>query len=198
MVRGIRAEWHAPVIGGARAGGKRVMLHTDRLTLRPFEQRDLVRLHTLWTDPEVRRYLWDDEVISLERAEQAIRASERAALKLGMGLYCVFRRHEDDLIGFAGFRCFEGDDGPELLYGFLPDVWGQGFATEACRVLLSRGFGVHGFQRVVAATDTPNQSSVRVLQRLGMVFRERRPFHGLDTVFYELGAAEFSPAVVDA
>jgi RimJ/RimL family protein N-acetyltransferase len=46
-------------------------------------------------------------------------------------------------------------------------------------------------ESVVAATDTPNQASVRVLQRLGMFFRERREYHGLDTVFYGLGREEF-------
>jgi RimJ/RimL family protein N-acetyltransferase len=45
---------------------------------------------------------------------------------------------------------------------------------------------------VIAATDTPNQASVRVLQRLGMFFHERREYHGLDTVFYQLAREEFS------
>jgi RimJ/RimL family protein N-acetyltransferase len=44
---------------------------------------------------------------------------------------------------------------------------------------------------VVAATDTPNQRSVRVMQRLGMFFSERREYHGLDTVFYALAREEF-------
>ena len=37
------------------------MLQSARLRLIPFENSDLVRLHALWTDPDVRRYLWDDE-----------------------------------------------------------------------------------------------------------------------------------------
>lgn len=168
------------------------MLQTERLMLRPFRVADLVRLHALWIDPDVRRYLWDDEVISVDRAEQAIQASLDATQALGMGLYCVFPRDSDDLAGFAGFRQFEGDGGPELLFGFLSHVWGRGFATEACRSLLRCGFVEHGFARVVAATDTPNQSSVKVLRRLGMVFRERRLYHGLDTVFYELASDEFA------
>jgi hypothetical protein len=36
----------------------------------PFASEDLDALHALWTDPDVRRYLWDDIVISRERAAE--------------------------------------------------------------------------------------------------------------------------------
>ena len=45
---------------------------------------------------------------------------------------------------------------------------------------------------MIAATDTPNQRAVRVLQRLGMSFEERRVWRGLDTVFYAITNAEFA------
>jgi hypothetical protein len=43
------------------------ILYTERLTLEPFAIKDLALLHTTFTDPSVRKYLWDDEVISLEQ-----------------------------------------------------------------------------------------------------------------------------------
>ena len=58
--------------------------------------------------------------------------------------------------------------------------------------MLRYGFEDCGIERVLAATDTPNQRSVQVLRRLGMNFTERRQWHGLDTVFFDLTAADFA------
>jgi len=66
-----------------------------------------------------------------------------------------------------------------------------GYGQEAARAVLRHGFDNCGFTRVIAATDTPNQRSVNVLQSLGMSFMQRREWRGLDTVFYQLSAAEF-------
>ena len=86
------------------------------------------------------------------------------------------------LIGFCGHRTAEGasDEQIELLYGIHPDHWGEGLVAEAARAVLRYGFETCQMGRVVAATDTPNQQAVRVLQKLGMVFEARRQFHGLD------------------
>ena len=79
----------------------------------------------------------------------------------------------------------------EMLFGMEPKFWGRGFGQEAAPRILLHGFEQCGLDSVLAATDTPNQRSVQVLQRLGMSFKERREFHGLDTVFYEISAEEF-------
>jgi hypothetical protein len=53
----------------------------------PFASEDLDALHALWTDPDVRRYLWDDIVISRERAAETVDdALTTAAVGLGAGL----------------------------------------------------------------------------------------------------------------
>lgn len=40
-----------------------MQLETARLHLRPCQAADAEVLHLMWTDPDVRRYLWDDRVI---------------------------------------------------------------------------------------------------------------------------------------
>ena len=42
------------------------VLRTQRLVLLPCTPEDVDSLHTLFTAPEVRRYLWDDVVIGCE------------------------------------------------------------------------------------------------------------------------------------
>ena len=79
----------------------------------------------------------------------------------------------------------------ELLYGIHPRHWGEGLVAEAAREVLRFGFEACDFDQVIAATDTPNQQSVRVLQKLGMTFDCRREFHGLDTVIFSMTRSEF-------
>ncbi|HSG91639.1 MAG TPA: GNAT family N-acetyltransferase [Pseudomonadales bacterium] len=166
-------------------------LETQRLLLVPFADGHVDALHALWTNPEVRRYLWEDEVIPRSRAEEMVAASQRTFEERGFGFWSMFLKSEpESLMGFCGFRVFEETDEPELLYGILPRAWGKGYVTEAGHAAIRFGFEVCGFERILAATDTPNQSSVNVMQRLGMIFESRRQFHGLDTVFYSISPAD--------
>ena len=169
------------------------LIETQRLLLVPFAADDVEALHELWTDPDVRRYLWDDVVIPRSTAEEIVASSARDFAERGFGFWALYARDgSEDLMGFCGFRRFEGSDTPELLYGILPRYWGRGFVTEAGHAVIRHGFEHCGFERILGATDTPNQSSVRVMQRLGMVFDVRREFHGLDTVFYTLSPEDYA------
>ncbi|MFP6837937.1 MAG: GNAT family N-acetyltransferase [Pseudomonadales bacterium] len=170
-------------------------LSTDRLILRPIASSDLAALHEFWNEPDVRRYLWDDHMISREAVVEIIATSEHCFAELGSGFFAIeVATNPGLLVGFCGHRRFSEGDQIELLYGILPDFWGEGYVTEAAVAVLRFGFERCGMGRVIAAADTPNQRSVRVLQRLGMVFEERREFHGLDTVFYSINQQEFTSA----
>ena len=167
-------------------------LATARLQLLPISLDDAQDLLKLWTNKEVRRYLWDNRIIPLETVRTIIDDSEAFFAETGSGMFGVRLSGEsDEIIGFCGNRPFEGTGEVELLYGIHPDYWSRGIGTEAARAVLSHGIRECGFHRVIAATDTPNQRSVKVLQRLGMFFDRRQKHHGLDTVFYSICAEDF-------
>jgi hypothetical protein len=75
-------------------------LATARLRLLPWSHSDIDALHQLWLQPDVRRFLWDDIVITRERASEVVegavtsqagtcRIELREAWSSG-GLYGVF------------------------------------------------------------------------------------------------------------
>lgn len=170
------------------------MLNTSRVRLRPISSDDVDALHALWTDPDVRRYLWDDRIIPRETVEDIVAQSLATFESDGFGFFALELQdqRESGLIGFCGHRRAEDAGGQiELLYGIHPTHWGEGLVAEAANEVLRFGFESCDFDRVIAATDTPNQQSVRVLQKLGMTFDCRREFHGLDTVFYSMTRSEF-------
>ena len=184
---------------------RRLQRETRRLHLVALRSTDIDPLHRLFTDPLVRRYLWDDESIARATVVQIVMRSQGSFADFGYGFYGLYLRAEPSrLIGFCGFRPFDEAFNSErngehyvrqgaatmhdleLLYGLLPAHWGMGLITEAARSALSYAFAETKVPRIVAATDAPNQRSVAVLERLGMRFDERRELHGLDTLFYSL------------
>jgi RimJ/RimL family protein N-acetyltransferase len=142
-------------------------LSTLRLCLRPWAADDLDELHRLWTEPGVRRYLWDDAVISRERAAEALESHFETVASHGIGYWIVELAGDPRVAGFCGFRLFEPGE-VELLYGFLPEFWGLGLATEASQVALEYLWAKTALPRVWAKTDPPNRKSVEVMRRLGM------------------------------
>lgn len=56
----------------------------------------------------------------------------------------------------------------EIGYALRADCWGQGYATEAARLLLDFGFAALVLHRIRATRDLCNLASDRVLQKLGM------------------------------
>ena len=183
------------------------VLTTDRLSLRPAAASDQEDLLRLWTDPDVRRYLWDNRIIDLDTVEAICAASATLFAQRGIGLFVLEHLVKPgQLVGFCGLRKMQVADGGmpgslsaadniELLYGMFPKFWGSGIVTEAAREVLRYGFEECDLHSVVAATDTPNQRSVRVMQRLGMVFETRCEWHGLDTVFYVMRRDDYLDAL---
>lgn len=165
-------------------------LETGRLRLRPFALDDLDALHAQWTEPGVRRYLWDDEIIPRETAEAVIRSSLDSFAAHGYGFWVLQLKEADGIIGFCGFRASEeATDEPgtiELLYGLSERWWGRAMAVEAAQAVVQYGFERCGFKRILAITDAPNAASVRVMEKLGMIFVKRCLYHDLDSIFYEL------------
>lgn len=164
-------------------------LLTPRLALRPCLESDEGALHHLWTTPEVRRYLWDDVLISREQAAEVIAESEQSFAERGFGLWGVTLRGSPTLVGFCGLRAIAGTEKIELLYGLVPEQWGQGLATEAARAVLRYAFEQLGVARVWARTASPNTASVRVMQRLGM--QKARDPEGGSGPTYVLAADKF-------
>ena len=136
---------------------------TKRLKLRPWSRADVDALHSLWTEPAVRRYLWDENVVS---REQVVDIVESAVDDLGF--WCMEKKREPGLIGFCGFRRIQEPGRIELLYGLRPDHWGAGFATEAAGAALEYLWSSTGVSRVYAESDAPNYKSIAVMLRLGM------------------------------
>lgn len=162
-------------------------LHTDRLRLQPCKIDDLDSLHELWTETDVRRFLFDDRQISRKEARLFVNASAANFTNRGYGLWLFFEDQHDLIAGFAGL--LDSSQGPpSLIFGTRPQLWGRGYAKEAARAVLRYAFDVLGLERAVADVDEPNEASIRVLEALGMSQTRRAIVNGRPLLYYEIHA----------
>jgi [ribosomal protein S5]-alanine N-acetyltransferase len=161
-------------------------LTTARCLLRPIAPADRDHLHELWTSPGGRRFLWDDTIIPLSRTVDAIEHSGHLFRANGFGLWGAWLTDAVTMAGFAGLWPFRDPPEIELVYGVAEPLWNHGYATEIARAMVAYGFETLNMPAVRASTDTGHAASIRVLQKLGFTFVDRRIVGGLDTVFFEL------------
>ena len=168
-------------------------IKTARLRLRPFTLEDVDDFHRLLIEPDVRKYLCDDQVLSREQAASFIDGSLASFETHGFGLWAVLPHQEDSLIGFCGYWFFYDPPELQLMYGIAPDHWGKGLATEVARVMIQYGFEEYSFDRIITNADAPNLASLRVMEKAGMTFEKRVCINGLDLVYYAIAREAFQP-----
>lgn len=165
------------------------VLETNRLQLRPCQIEDIQLVHALWTNDRVRYFLFDNRVISFDEARSHIEDSLVSFEQYGYGIWLVFERSIERLVGFAGFLGSE-EGTPSLVYGVHPDCWGNGYAMEAARIVLSYALEKLRIPKVRADVDEPNIASVRVLEKLGMRRTGREVVKGRPLLYFEQSRLE--------
>ncbi|GAA2031568.1 GNAT family N-acetyltransferase [Catenulispora yoronensis] len=143
------------------------VLSTARLKLTPLAGEDLADLRAHWRDAQVRRFLFDDEVLNEEDIVETLAVSERDFAAHGYGLWMVRTQDADSLVGTVGLRPLSSL-GIEVTYSLSPSAWGCGYATEMARAVVDHGLTTVGLSRVLAEVDEGNAASRHVIEKLGM------------------------------
>lgn len=143
-------------------------LATARLALAPLSVRDATACHPLLADEEVVYYLGFGPCVTLAETEDLLRAWETKQTAGEEYRWSVRRHGEARLIGLCSLK---GPHSPrrraEVGYMLARDCWGQGYAGEAVRAILSHGFGPLGLNRIEAMAFAENEASRRLLTKLG-------------------------------
>ncbi len=176
--------------------GKRHILETERLILRPFEPADEPAYAAIRSKPEVARYLAGGEASAAQGAATAARLVPAFAALWddpGYGPWAVVERATGCLIGHLGLRLLpEFQSRTELLYALSPEAQGKGYAAEGAATALSFGFDTLGLPTIIALALPQNEASLKVMDRVGM---KRRPglveVFGLKAVMAEIDAATY-------
>jgi len=151
------------------------VLRTERLVLRPVTGDDHPALLAHWTQPDVRRFLFDGAPLSSAEVAETIEESDGDFAAHGYGIWLIELSSGPGpgpspgpgLVGTAGLRPLE-ESGLEIFYSLAPAAWGHGYATEAARAVVEFALDSLDLPEVLAEVDEGNAASVAVVKRLGM------------------------------
>jgi len=159
-----------------------VRIETERLILRPWEERDRAPYAEFNADPEVRRFY--DHVCDRAEVDGMIDRFIQRLAEDGFHWLAVERKSDGAFIGDIGIARL-GEPAraaipghPEVEVGWLlgREYWGQGYAPEGARACLVHAWDVLDLEEVVAITYRGNGPSRRVMEKLGMVRDPARDF----------------------
>ena len=150
---------------------KKITFETERLILRKMEVSDVSDFYSYASREETSRYLlWSphQSEYSTRYVLESIKRDYRAGTYFELA---VILRESGKMIGTSGITSFDAQNRVvEIGYVLSPDYWGMGLAREAASVLMNFAFCELGANRVEAKYMKGNESSRRVMEKLGMTF----------------------------
>ena len=151
-----------------------MIITTDRLLLRRFTNDDLEHIYQLDNDPEVMRYNNGGistplDIIATEILPTMLPTDTEQPY---LGFWAVEDLSDNMFIGWVSLRR-DSTTSATIGYRFVKASWGQGFATEAMGRIVSMAFENTKLISIEATTYEDNLASIRVMEKLGMHFKEK-------------------------
>jgi RimJ/RimL family protein N-acetyltransferase len=134
-----------------------VVIETERLRLRPMTVDDVDDVVALHAHPDVIGSMGAlDRQLTFWRLE----ADERQWAERGHGRFAVLDRTSGACLGQAGLHHWPQFKETEVGWVLRPEIWGNGYATEATRACLTWGFRDFDMSYITAMIrpTTPAQS----------------------------------------
>ncbi len=144
---------------------------TERLLLRPTNEKDADFLVELLNSPKWLQFIGDRKVRNSEDALKYIAEKITPQLeRLGFSNYTVIRKSDRQKIGTCGLYDREGIEGVDIGFAFLPRYEKQGYAYESAIKVKEAGFRHFGVQKMSAITVRENHASQALLKKLGFEY----------------------------
>lgn len=147
-------------------------IKTERLIIRYFNENDADDLYEYLSKKEVVKY----EPYDVYTFDKAVQEAKR---RTDNHKFYAVSLMNGKVIGNLYFSKGEFDTW-ELGYVFNNEYWGKGYATEAANEILKEGFMKWNVRKVVSMCNPENESSWKLLERVGM----KREGHLRKNIFF--------------
>jgi len=147
------------------------ILETERLILRLVVESDAEFILDLLNQPSFIEYIGDRGVRTAEEAAIYIETRFTKSFRdHGYSLFLVELKETLTPIGLCGFVKRDTLPDPDIGFAFLPQFVGKGYAVESARGVMEYGRDILKFERVLAITTQNNESSGKLLGKIGFEF----------------------------
>ncbi len=156
------------------------MIETARTYIREFELTDASAVLAFNSNPSVTKYTGDTGMVNTLADAQSI--IENIWLEeyqeFGYGRWAVIDKGSNKVIGFSGLKYIPELDMADIGYRFLPEFWGQGYATETAFAAVKYGQEKLAISEFFGDVMEQNTASVKLLKKLGLKFNGYIVEHG--------------------
>lgn len=168
-----------------------LILETERLILRPIEDKDAEALFALDSNPNVHMYLGNNPVTKIEQIHEYIQNIQNQYVQNGIGRFIAELKGSQEVIGWAGLKFItEEDNGHinfyDIGYRLREEFWGKGYAHEAAVKWLDHAFTTMKVPAVYASAHIDNIGSNKILRKIGLQQNGQFLWNGLTCNWYEL------------
>ena len=147
------------------------IFETERTILRETVESDGEFILDLLNQPSFIKYIGDRSVRTVEAAQAYIESRfAESYRKFGFGMWMVELKDDGTPVGICGFVKRDTLPDADIGFAFLPQFAGKGYALESAVGTMDYGKNVLGLKRVLAITTQDNESSGRLLDKLGFEF----------------------------
>lgn len=161
----------------------RAVATSERLALYELTEGDAGLMLAVLTDPDFVHFVGDRGVHTLEQARQSLREGAIASYREhGYGMYRCARRSDGESIGLCGLVKRDFLEHTDLGYALLPAWRGQGYAAEAAAMTRDLAFERFHLPQLWAIVSPNHAASIKVLESVGMRYRETLTLEDDDTV----------------
>jgi RimJ/RimL family protein N-acetyltransferase len=145
-------------------------MRTERLRLTRPTATDAAGVFAILGDPRTVEHNPSDWLADHGDAAGLVTRWVRHWDEHGFGYWCVREPTADRIIGYAGVKRMLIHKRPvlNLVYRFVPEVWGRGFATEAAAAVVSQAMAEMPSETIVARVRPANRSSQNVALKVGL------------------------------
>lgn len=148
-----------------------VVFETDRLVIREWLERDRQHFYEMSADKEVMKFF--PNTLTKSECDRVVQRLTSLHAKNGCCFWSCELKASKTFIGLVGLNKIE-EGLPfapcvEIGWRLSKNHWGQGYATEAAKKCLEYGFETLNFKEIVSFAVTANTSSIKVMERIGMV-----------------------------
>lgn len=163
----------------------KLILETERLLLRELNVGDAESFYALNLNENVIRYTGDSSFESIEEAARFLQNYKNYETN-GYGRWAVIDKSSDAFLGWCGLKYSKDAGETDIGFRFFEHYWNKGYATESAKACLDYGFQKLGLKTIVGRAMADNLASIKVLEKLGLVFEKEFDFDGRKGVAYRI------------
>ena len=151
------------------------IVFTDRLILRPLEEKDAEDVFAWVGDPIVNRYMQYSVYKDIEQVKKWIKQAKSKDYEFGFEL-----KETGKVIGAGSVKFDAEQNSYELGYNPNRGFWNQGYATEAAKAMIKWAYETLGARDFFARHANANTASGKVIRKCGFQFEQYGQYEKYD------------------